>query len=138
MGSIFSATSLNRQTSISEERVNRMTKMIIAIMIFGMMLISANQSALACQVDDFYLTKEGALASSSPEGLNEAIRLQEEGNKEKLGDLVKSGTVLQLAANVKVQVLERSFEFKMLKVLSPDRREPYWVKDGSLKQMNCN
>ena len=112
--------------------------MIIAIMIFGVVLISAYQPTLACQVDDFYLTKEGALASSSPEGLNEAIRLQEEGNKEKLGDLVKSGTVLQLAANVKVQVLERSFEFKMLKVLSPDRREPYWVKDGSLKQMNCN
>jgi hypothetical protein len=61
-----------------------------------------------------------------------------EGNKEKLSDLIKSGTVLRLTDNIKVQVLERSVEFKTLKIKFPDGKEPYWVKDGSLKQINCN
>ena len=115
-----------------------MTKAIIAIVVFGVAVISIYQSALACQVDDFYLTKEGTLAASSPGMLNEAVRLEEGGNKEKLGELMKSGALLQLAANIKVQVLERSFEFKMLKIKFSDRENPYWVKDGSLKQINCN
>jgi hypothetical protein len=118
--------------------MNRLTEAIISVAVFAVILTSTYQSALACQVDDFYLTKEGALAASTPETLNAAIRLEEEGNKEKLGDLVKNGTVLQLKDNIKVQVLERSFEFKMLKIKFPDEREPYWVKDGSLKQINCN
>jgi hypothetical protein len=40
--------------------------------------------------------------------------------------------------NLKVQVLERSFEFNMLKITFPDGKDPYWVKDGPLKQINCN
>ncbi len=118
--------------------MNRMAKGVISVTIFAVMLILAYQSAPACQVDDFYLTKDGALAASTPEALNAAIRLEEEGNKEKLGDLMKKGTVLQLKDNIKVQALERSFEFKMLKIMFPGRQEPYWVKDGSLKQINCN
>lgn len=115
-----------------------MTKAIIGIVVFCVVVISLYQSALPCQVDDFYLTKDGTLAASSPEMLNEAVRLEEEGNNGKLGDLMKSGAVLQLAADIKVKVLERSFEFKMLKIKLPDRKDPYWVKDGSLKQINCN
>ena len=118
--------------------MDRMTKAIMSVVVFAVTLISAYHFALACQVDDFYLTKDGTLAASTPENLNAAIRLQEEGNKKKLGDLVKNGTILQLNDNIKVQVLERSFEFKMLKIKLPDEREPYWVKDGSLKQINCN
>lgn len=118
--------------------MNKMAKGIISATIFAVILISGYQSVLACQVDDFYLTKDGTLAASTPETLNAAIRLEEEGNKEKLGDLMKKGTVLQLKVNIKVQALERSFEFKMLKIMFPDRQKPYWVKDGSLKQINCN
>jgi hypothetical protein len=52
---------------------------------------------------------------------------------------VKSGSVLRLADDVKVQVLERSFEFKMLKIkFSDGKNHTYWVKEGSLKQLNCN
>ena len=57
-----------------------MTKGIIPCTIFALIVISAYQSALACQVDEFYLTKDGALAASTPETLNAAIRLKEEGN----------------------------------------------------------
>jgi len=102
------------------------------------MVISVHQYASACQVDEFYLTKEGALAASTQEALNAAIKFEEEGNKEKLADLMKSGAVLRLTDNIKVQVLERSVEFKTLKIKFPDGRGPYWVKDGSLKQINCN
>ncbi len=115
-----------------------MTKTVICFVIYAITVISASQSASACQVDDFYLTKEGALAASTQETLNAAIRFQEEGNKEKLADLITSGTVLRLTNDIKVQVLERSVVFKTLKIKFLDGKEPYWVKDGSLKQINCN
>ncbi len=118
--------------------MNRITKAFISVVVFAMTLFSAYQFALACQVDDFYLTKDGALAASTPETLSSALGLQEGGNKEKLEALVKTGTVLQLKGNIKVQVLERSLEFNMLKIKLPDERDPYWVKDGSLKPINCN
>jgi hypothetical protein len=102
------------------------------------MVLSLSRFASACQVDEFYLTKNGTLAASTSEVLLAAIKFQEEGNKENLADLIKSGTVLRLTDNIKVQVLERSVEFKTLKIKLPDGKELYWVKDGSLKQINCN
>jgi hypothetical protein len=118
--------------------MKRIIKTIIFLAACALMVIPAHQSAPACQVDEFYNTKEGALAASTPESLNAAIKLEEEGNKDKLAVLVKSGTVLRLTDNIKVQVLERSFEFKALKIKFPDARDPSWVKDGSLRQINCN
>ncbi len=118
--------------------MNSMTKTTIFLVCYAVMATSVHQYATACQVDEFYQTKEGALAASAPETLNAAIKLEEDGNKEKLAVLMKGGTVLRLSNNVKVRVLERSFEFKMLKIKFPDRSDAYWVKDGSLKQINCN
>ncbi len=118
--------------------MQRMAKTLIFIASFAVMAIPAHQYATACQVDEFYQTKEGALAASAPETLNAAIKLEEDGNKDELADLMKGGTVRRLENNVKVRVLERSFEFKMLKIKFPDRSDAYWVKDGSLKQINCN
>jgi hypothetical protein len=118
--------------------MNRTTRTIIFFMVWAVMVISVHQSAWACKVDDFLTTREGALAASTQETLAEATRLQEEGNKEKLADLMKSGTVLRLAGDIKVQVLERSVVFKTLKIKIPDEKEPYWVKDGSLKEIPCN
>lgn len=118
--------------------MNRIIKSIIFFVVCAAMAIPVYQFASACQVDEFYHTNEGALAASTPQTLNAAITFQEEGNKEKLADLMKSGTVLRLTGNIKVQVLERSFEFKMLKITFPDGKDPYWVKDGSLKQITCN
>lgn len=118
--------------------MNKRTKTLIFLLLYAMMAIPAYQSASACQVDEFYHTKDGALAASTQEVLNAASRFEEEGNKEKLAGLMKNGTVLRLGDNIKVQVLERSVEFKTLKIKFPDGRGPYWVKDGSLKQINCN
>lgn len=100
--------------------------------------ISAAQVASACQVDEFYHTKEGVLAALTPQSLEAASKFEKEGRKDDLAGLVKSGTVLRLAENVKVQVLERSFETRALKIKLPDAKDPYWVRDGSLKQINCN
>jgi hypothetical protein len=88
-------------------------------------------------VDEFYHTKESALAASTQEVLNAATTFEEQGNKEKLAALIKSGAVLRLTDNIKVRVLERSVEFKSLKIKFTDGRGLYWVKDGSLKQINC-
>jgi hypothetical protein len=117
--------------------MKRIAGTIIFFVVCAVMAISGYQSASACQVDEFYHTKESALAASTQEVLNAATTFEEQGSKEKLAALIKSGAVLRLTDNVKVQVLERSVEFKSLKIKFPDGRGPYWVKDGSLKQINC-
>jgi len=116
----------------------KISRTIVYFVFCAATVMPAFQTASACQVDEFYLTKEGALAASTPETLLTAIKFEEDGNKEKLADLVKRGMVLRLTNNVKVQVLERSVEFKTLKIKFPDEIASYWVKDGSLKQINCN
>jgi hypothetical protein len=117
--------------------MSNITKTIIYFVVCAVMGISVAQSASACRVDDFYLTKEGALAASTQETLNDATRLEEEGNKDKLADLIKSGMALRFTGDIKVQVLERSVEFKTLKIKFLEGKELYWVKDGSLKQVKC-
>jgi hypothetical protein len=39
-------------------------------------LFSFAQAVTACQVDDFYLTKDGYIAGSTPETLKEAVNYQ--------------------------------------------------------------
>ncbi|HUJ17223.1 MAG TPA: hypothetical protein VL197_04450 [Nitrospirota bacterium] len=118
--------------------MNRTAVTTFAFLIFGLQLMSVHQSAQACQVDEFYLTKEGPLAASTPQILNEATKYEEGGDNDKLAGLLDKGSVLRLKGDIKVQVLERSFEFKTLKIKFSDRTDPYWVKDGSLKQIICN
>ncbi len=90
----------------------------------------------ACQVDDFYLTKEGSLAAVTPEALNDVLSTPN--NQTKLNELVKTGTILKLKEGVKVQVMERSVEWKMLRITFPDGNATYWVKDGALSPIDCN
>ncbi len=99
-------------------------------------VIFLHTSAYACQVADFYLTKEDNLAAATPEALNEALVLGQ-GNQAKLADLMQNGQILELKEGVKVQVLERSVEWKMLKMQFPEGKATYWVKDGALKQIDC-
>ncbi len=91
----------------------------------------------ACSVDNFFLTQEGSLVAVTPQALNDALAVDND-NKAKLADLVKDGIVLELKGNIKVEVLERSIEWKMLKIKLPDNNTTYWVKDGSLRPINCN
>ena len=93
---------------------------------------------MGCQVDEFYLTKEGYLTSPSPESLQEAGNYEKENNTEKLDKLIKNKLVMRLKDGVKVQALERSFEMKMIKIKFEDSNGPYWVNDGALKQIKCD
>jgi hypothetical protein len=117
--------------------MKRTTTTIMCVVVCAVMALLGARHALACQVDEFYLTKGGVLAASTPEILNAAARYEQEGNKEKIAELMKNGTVLRLAENIKVQALEWSFEFKTLKIKIPDKSDAYWVGDGSLKQIEC-
>jgi hypothetical protein len=101
-----------------------------------LIFISLLSSVYACQVDDFLLTKDGSLAATTPEVLKGALALGQD-NQAKLTNLLESGTVLKLTEGVKVQVLERSVEWQMLKIQLPDGKATYWVKDGALKQIDC-
>ncbi len=117
--------------------MDKKTKSIIFVAMCGVLLVISLFSAVyACQVDDFYLMKEDNLAAATPEALNDALA-SAQGNQGKLTELLQNGTLLKLKEGVKVQVLERSFEWKMLKIKLPDGDATYWVKDGSLKQIDC-
>jgi hypothetical protein len=117
--------------------MNKISKITFAFAICALILISVYQAASACQVDEFYTTKEGSLIATTPEILNEAVKYEEVDNKDKLAELLSNGSVLRLKGNIKVQVLERSVEFKTLKIKYLNQGSLYWVKDGSLKQINC-
>jgi len=117
--------------------MNSITKSVLLILVCGVMVISVKPSALACQVPAFYHTREGFLAAATQETLIAARKFEGEGNQEKLADLMKSGTVRRLTANIKVPVLERSFEFKTMRIKLPGEDTTYWVKDGSLQLIDC-
>ena len=117
--------------------MDRKAKSVIYIVTCGVLIIiSFISAAYACQVDDFYMTKEGNLAAVTPEALND-ILTSAQGNQAKLTGLLQAGTVLKLKEGIKVQVLERSVEWNMLKIKLPDRNATYWVKDGSLRPIDC-
>ena len=101
------------------------------------MLFLFYRHSFACQVDEFYLTKDDSLAASTVEKLNEANGYQNKAEQDKLVSMITAGTVLRLKEGVKVRVTERSFEYRMLKISLPDSGIPYWVNDGTLKPIAC-
>jgi len=118
--------------------MSKKTMMVVCTATCTMWLVLSLLSAVyACQVDDFYFTKEGGLAAVTPQELNDVLAATAD-NQAKLTDLLKAGTVVKLKEGVKVQVLERSVEWKMLKIKFPDGNATYWVKDGSLSPIDCN
>lgn|SRR5574337_1049115 len=117
--------------------MNGIAKVVFCFMVCAIGLFLYHPAASACQVDEFYLTKAGYLAASTPEKLNEAISYQEKNDQEHLAVMVRNGTVISLEGEVKVQVKERSIEHMMLKIKFPDKDISYWVKDGALKQIKC-
>jgi len=118
--------------------MSKKTKMsVCAATCTAWLVLSLLSAVYACQVDDFYLTTEGSLAAVTPQELNDVLASTAD-DKAKLTDQLKAGTVLKLKEGVKVQVLERSVEWKMLKIKFLDGNATYWVKDGSLSPINCN
>ena len=118
--------------------MDKMSKMTFYFAVCVMLLFPLHRVAWACQVDEFYMTTDGSLGASSPENLTEASNYQGKGDQKKLDTMIKDGRVTQLKGNIKVQALERSVEYKMLKTKFLDQGTPFWVKDGSLKRINCN
>ena len=117
--------------------MNQITKRITLFVACVVIVFSVYETASACQADEFYNSKEGALAVSIREALNEAFRFEELGNMDKLADLMKSGS---FATHGECQgsgfgEVER---IKMLKIKFSDKRDPSWIKDGALNKNNCN
>ncbi len=117
--------------------MKKILKITFYSFVFTLAAISFCRTIMACQVDEFFLTKPGYLASSSPERLQEANRYVQAGNKSKLDDLIKSKLVLMLKDGVKVQALEWSVEEKMIKIKFEGSKDFYWVNDGALKQIKA-
>jgi len=111
-------------------------KAICTATLTAWLVLSLLSTVYACQVDDYYFTKEGNLAAVTPDALNAVLALAPD-NQAELADLLKNGAVLKLKDGVKVQVLERSVERNMLKIQFPDGNSTYWVKDGSLRPIDC-
>ena len=117
--------------------MNMKTKALVCAAMFAVLSAFTQYAAVhACGIDEFYLTKEITLAGSNPEVLNEAIASAQT-DQAKIDSLVRAGSVIQIKEGTKVQVTERSFEWKMLKIKLPEGTSSYWVKDGSLKQIDC-
>ena len=113
----------------------KMKSIRVAALSAVILVISQHSAAYPCSVDDFLLTKEGSLAAATPQELHRVTSLVTD-NKANLTELAKHGAVLELKGGVKVQVLERSVEWKMLKIKFPDDNKTYWVKDGALTPVN--
>lgn len=118
--------------------MDKISRISFYFIVCATVLFSFHSAVSACQVDEYYFTKEGHLAASTPGNLSEASNYQEKGDQKKLADMMKSGTLVRLKENIKVQALERSVEQKILKIKFLDNDTPYWVRDGSLKQIKCN
>jgi hypothetical protein len=51
-----------------------------------------------------------------------------------LNTLLKDGQVIRLKGGMRVQVVERSVQHRMLRFKLPGHEAPYWVLEGSLLQ----
>ena len=60
------------------------------------------------------------------------MEYEEAGNTEKLDALIQAGRIIRLKENAKVQAVERSFEFQMLKIKFQNGKTFYWVTEDSL------
>ena len=115
--------------------MNRISRICISLAVCVLVLLALNALAFACQVDEFYLTKEGGLAAVSNETLAEASADADRGRNDRLSAMVASRQVLKLKGEEKVQVLERSLDWKTLKIKFTNGEGPYWVRESSLKRI---
>ncbi len=73
-------------------------------------------SASACQVDEFYLTNGGNLAGTTQNNLAKA----EKADPQSHASMIESNGIIRLQDNVRVQAVERSIEYQMIKIKLPD------------------
>jgi hypothetical protein len=111
------------------------SKMGTCLVVCALTLFTLSAASVACQVDTFFLTNDGGIAAVNNETLAEAVKYAEAGRQDDLSALVRKGLVVRLKGDEKVQVLERSLEWKTLEIKFMNGNGPYWVKDGSLKRI---
>jgi hypothetical protein len=118
--------------------MGKRTKLNIWVVVLSVLwALSFIPRAYACSVDNFFLTKEGSLAATTPQALNDVFAVAHD-DQAKLADFVKKGTVMELKGGIQVEVIERSVEWQMLKIKLPANNAAYWVKEGSLSPIDCN
>ncbi len=115
--------------------MKRLPKIMLPLVACAFAMIFALQYAVACQVTNVLQTKAGILAAASPETLIAATKLAAAGNQAKLAALIDSGAVRRLGGKIKVEVVERSFEFKTLKIKLPQDNTACWVMNGALDHL---
>ncbi len=88
-------------------------------------------TAIACQVDEFYMTNGGHLAGTTQDNLGKA----EKADPQSLATMMQSKAVIRLQDNIKVQAIERSIEYQMIEIKLPDSDVPVWVREDALKRI---
>jgi hypothetical protein len=97
----------------------------------ALMLSLVYRTAAACQVDEFYLTNGGYLASPAPDNLLKA----EKADGQRLEGMLTRGEVIRLKDGVRVQAKEWSFEYDMIRIRLLDSDVPVWVRQGALRRV---
>ena len=80
-------------------------------------------------MDEFYLTSGGHLAGITQDNLSNAEKASPKG----LATMLENKEIIRLQDNIKVQALERSVEYKMIKIRFMD--SDVWVREDALKRI---
>ena len=100
-------------------------------LVLAVLTLWIHAGASACQVDEFYLTNGGNLAGTTQDNLSKA----EKADPQSLADMIENRGIIRLQDNIKVQAIERSVEYKMIKIKLPDSDFPVWVREDALKRI---
>ncbi len=103
---------------------------VIFYLVLAVLTLWISGSASACQVDEHYLTNGGHLAGTTEGNLTKA----EKADPQSLAPLIESKGIIRLQDNIKVQAVERSIEYQMIKIKLPDSDVPLWVREDALKR----
>jgi hypothetical protein len=104
---------------------------IVFYLVLVVLTFWTSGSASACQVDEFYLTNGGHLAGATQDNLGKA----EKADPQSLAIMMDNKEVIRLQDNIKVQAVERSIEYLMIKIKLPDSDVPVWVREDALKRI---
>ncbi len=103
---------------------------IILLLSVACLTLWISGTASGCQVDEFYLSNGGHLAGTTQENLSKAEKADPKG----LASMIENKGVIRLQDNIRIQAIERSVEYQMIKIKLPDQDVPLWVREDALKR----
>ncbi len=106
-----------------------MRKAIRIFLVLSLMLWISG-TALACQVDEFYMTNGNHLAGATQDSLVKA----EKADPKALASMIESKEVIMLQDDIRVQATERSLEYQMIRIKLPHHDISVWVREDALKR----